>query len=481
MFSYKRIIVIGCPGAGKSTFGRKLHDATQIDLYHLDAIYWNKDCSHITREELIEKQKEIFEKDSFIIDGNFKSTLELRIKEADVVFLFDLPTDICIQGAKNRKGNRPEMPCQLPDNQELIDFIKSFNKDVMPRMKELFKKYNSNVITFHSHKEADEYIERIKSKNIDLTLKTELGYFNHRVAAVIIKDNHLLAQRNPIDNSYYLVGGRVTFGESAEDALIREIKEELKIDINNYKTIWINECFFTENSKYYHEIGMYYLVDISNTGFRHYEKSFEIIEGKRTNNYEWLDIDKLSDINLYPKFIKNEIKTKNKELKLIITRENKMELWDAYNEQFELIKGVTFIRGNNIPDGMFHLVCNVAVKHIDGTYLIMQRDFKKHFGGMWELTAGGSAIQGEKPIECAIRELKEETGIISNDLKELGTVVSYENKTIYCDFLCVTDCDKDSVTLQQGETVAYKWISADEIKALSSENLVTKRIPKSIF
>lgn len=321
MFNYKKIIVIGCPGAGKSTFSRKLHDATQIDLYHLDAIYWNKDCSHISREELIEKQKKIFKKDSFIIDGNFKSTLELRIKEADVVFLFDLPTDICIQGVKNRKGKRPEMPCQLPDNPELIDFIKSFNKDVMPRMKELFKKYNSNVITFHSHKEADEFTAKI----------------------------------------------------------------------------------------------------------------------------------------------------------------NSLELWDAYDEHFEFIQGVTLIRGNNIPDGMFHLVCNVAVKHIDGTYLIMQRDFKKQFGGMWELTAGGSAIQGESAIECAIRELKEETGIISNNLQELGTVVSYENKTIYCDFLCVTDCDKDSVTLQQGETIAYKWVSADEIKALSSENLVTKRIPKSIF
>lgn len=311
---------------------------------------------------------------------------------------------------------------------------------------------------------------------MDLTLKTELGYFNHRVAAVIINDNKLLAQKNTLDNSYYLVGGRVSFGESTAEALVREIKEELKIDVDNYKPLWINECFFTDNSKYYHEIGVYYQVDISDTEFKHYEKSFEIIEGKRINNYEWLDIDKLSDIVLYPKFIKNEIKSKNKELKLIITRENQMELWDAYDDSFNVIDNVTLVRGQSIPDGMFHLVCNIAVKHIDGTYLIMQRDFKKHFGGMWELTAGGSALKGETPIECAKRELKEETGIICNDLQELGATTSKENKTIYFDFLCVTDWDKNSIILQEGETVDFRWASANDIKKLSSAELVTKRM-----
>lgn len=79
MFNYKKIIVIGCSGAGKSTFSRKLHKATGIELFHLDAMYWNKDGTHITREELMQKQKEIFKKDSFIIDGNFRNTLEMRI------------------------------------------------------------------------------------------------------------------------------------------------------------------------------------------------------------------------------------------------------------------------------------------------------------------------------------------------------------------------------------------------------------------
>ena len=320
MFNYKKIVVIGCPGAGKSTFSRKLHNATGIELFHLDSVYWNSDCTHISHEELIERQREIFKKDSFIIDGNFKSTLELRIKQAEVVFWFDLPTEICIQGAQNRKGNRPEMPCQLPANDELIDFIKSFNCDIVPRIKALLEKYNSNVIIFHSHKEADDYIKGI-TQGVDLTLKTDLGYFNHRVAAVIIKDNRLLVQKNVADNLHYLVGGRVSFGESTEEALVREIKEELKINVSSYKQLWINECFFTESGKQYHEIGMYYIVDIENTDFNRFENDFEINESNRINHFSWLNIDDLDKVVLYPEFIKNEIQNTNGELKLIITRD----------------------------------------------------------------------------------------------------------------------------------------------------------------
>ena len=91
-----------------------------------------------------------------------------------------------------------------------------------------------------------------------------------------------------------------------------------------------------------------------------------------------------------------------------------MELWDAYDKDFRKIQGITLIRGEAIPEGTFHLVCDVIVRHTDGSYLLMQRDKRKHFGGMWEATAGGSAIQNESPLECAARELQEETGITSD-------------------------------------------------------------------
>mgnify|MGYP002853290484 FL=1 len=106
-----------------------------------------------------------------------------------------------------------------------------------------------------------------------------------------------------------------------------------------------------------------------------------------------------------------------------------MEYWDAYNKDFEKIEGMTLIRGETIPDGVYHLVSDVIVRHTDGTYLLMQRDIRKHFGGMWEATAGGSALKGEGPLACAIRELQEETGIESEDVTEVGRVISHD--TIY--------------------------------------------------
>lgn len=86
-----------------------------------------------------------------------------------------------------------------------------------------------------------------------------------------------------------------------------------------------------------------------------------------------------------------------------------MEVWDAYNKEFVKIEGMTLIRGEAIPDGFYHLVSDIIVKHVDGTYLLMQRDIRKNFGGMWEATAGGSALKGEGALACAIRELREET------------------------------------------------------------------------
>lgn len=151
-----------------------------------------------------------------------------------------------------------------------------------------------------------------------------------------------------------------------------------------------------------------------------------------------------------------------------------MELWDAYDKDFNKIKNRTLIRGQRIPKGLFHLVCDILVKHTDGTYLLMQRDKRKHFGGMWEATAGGSALQNETPLDCAVRELREETGIDSNDLIEVGRVTT--NDTIYVEFLCVTNCDKDSVTLQVGETIAYKWVSRDELIAMKKSEFVTERM-----
>ena len=137
-----------------------------------------------------------------------------------------------------------------------------------------------------------------------------------------------------------------------------------------------------------------------------------------------------------------------------------MEIWDAYYADGTLA-GCDLVRGEPIPDGLYHLVSEILVRHTDGDYLLMQRDFSKpNYGGYFEATAGGSALNGEDAYFCAKRELREETGIDAGTLTNIGRFVSHD--TIYETFLCVTDCDKNSITLQEGETVSYKWINEAE-------------------
>ena len=155
-----------------------------------------------------------------------------------------------------------------------------------------------------------------------------------------------------------------------------------------------------------------------------------------------------------------------------------MEIWDAYNADGTRIEGVTLVRGEPLPDGMRHLVCDVIVRHRDGEYLLMQRDPKKHYGLLWEATAGGSALAGEEPYECAVRELCEETGIVCHDLVEVGKVVSSD--TIYVEYLCVTDWEKENITMQKGETVAFKWVSRDELLKMKRDELITERMQKFV-
>lgn len=156
------------------------------------------------------------------------------------------------------------------------------------------------------------------------------------------------------------------------------------------------------------------------------------------------------------------------------------ELWDAYDSNFNKIENITFEReGNNpknaISDGMYHLVSEIIVKNVDGTYLLMRRDQRKKYGGAWELTAGGSVLKGENAYDGAVRELKEETGIKSNELKEIGRVISDIHHSAYVIYLCTTDCDKDAIVLQEGEAIDYMWIDRGAMLEMSEDELISYR------
>ena len=158
----KKIIIIGCPGSGKSTFARALHNKTGIPLYYLDMLNWNADKTTVSKDVFIERLKKVLSEDEWIIDGNYGSSMELRMAECDTVFFLDFDSDICISGIKDRMGKqRPDMPwIETQEDPEFLEFIKNYNTDSRPKVIELLKKYNDkDIVIFKNREETESYLK----------------------------------------------------------------------------------------------------------------------------------------------------------------------------------------------------------------------------------------------------------------------------------------------------------------------------------
>ena len=166
----KKVMVIGCPGSGKSTFSRELHRITRLPLYYLDMMYWNSDRSIVEKPVFLKRLNDALQCSEWIIDGNYGSTMELRLQACDTVFFLDYPTEICLDGIRERRGKpRPDMPWIEPadeEDAEFISFIKSYNADSRLTVMQLLEKYkNREIHIFKDRTEAGEYLKKLE-KNV---------------------------------------------------------------------------------------------------------------------------------------------------------------------------------------------------------------------------------------------------------------------------------------------------------------------------
>ena len=161
----KKIIVIGCPGSGKSTFATALHKFTGIELFHLDLMYWNADKTTVDKAVFRERLQSAMQNEEWIIDGNYGSTMEMRFKECDTVFFLDYPADICLEGVRERMGKpRADMPwIETEEDSEFMNFIINYNQESRPKVIELINKFSDRKIyIFKNRNQSEDFLNSIQ-------------------------------------------------------------------------------------------------------------------------------------------------------------------------------------------------------------------------------------------------------------------------------------------------------------------------------
>ncbi len=156
----------------------------------------------------------------------------------------------------------------------------------------------------------------------------------------------------------------------------------------------------------------------------------------------------------------------------------KSEIWDAYDKNENKL-GFDLYRNEPIPKGVHHIVVEIYVFSADSKVLVTQRDEHKSYPLKWENT-GGSILKGETPIQGAIRELKEETGItVSEEQLKLAYTEICEPPIYKCFVVRVSGNEK--IILQKGETVDYKWLPYNEFLEFIKTDKFVDRIAESIL
>ena len=169
-----RIAVIGSSGAGKSTFSRLLGEITGLPVVHLDRLYWHPGWVQTPREQWVEAQRETIEQDKWVIDGNYGSTMDMRLEAADTVIFLDFPRTLCLVRALKRRvqyhgRTRPDLGegCEEKMDLEFLKWIWDFPKrergNILSRL-DAASQRGKAIVHLRSPRQTDEYLRSLRER-----------------------------------------------------------------------------------------------------------------------------------------------------------------------------------------------------------------------------------------------------------------------------------------------------------------------------
>jgi adenylate kinase family enzyme len=166
----KRVVIIGSGGAGKSTLARRLGEILKLEVLHLDQLYWKPNWVEPPKDEWIQTVAGLLQKETWIMDGNFGGTMEMRLEACDTAIFLDFPRTICLyrvfkRWLKYRTTNRPDMTegCNEKIDWEFLGWIWNFRKTTKPQIEERLQKIASKktVIRLKSAREVENLFQML--------------------------------------------------------------------------------------------------------------------------------------------------------------------------------------------------------------------------------------------------------------------------------------------------------------------------------
>ena len=166
----RKVLVIGSGGAGKTTFARRLGELRNIEVLHLDSLYWNPGWVETPKPEWLKTVEELVARDAWIMDGNYSGTLDLRLRACDTVIFLDLGRAICLwrvlkRWMRYRNRRRPDMAagCHERFNLEFILWVWNYRRRTRPKVIEMLRENSGSkkVVWLRSPADVERYLAEV--------------------------------------------------------------------------------------------------------------------------------------------------------------------------------------------------------------------------------------------------------------------------------------------------------------------------------